>query len=133
MKKLILSAAAFLLGACATMQPEVDRQAVADFVSVRELPELDAIRLDTSNDSWYELNQHYVIYETRRGSYLFQFSRRCWELDEQRVVADRRWDANTLRARFDTLRGCRIDSIFGLTEADVIELKDLGKAPGSQD
>jgi len=133
MNKLILSAAIVLLGACATAQPQVDEQAVADFVAVRELPELDAIRLDTANDSWYELNQYYVIYETRRGSYLFRFARRCWELDEQRVVADRRWDANTLRARFDTLRGCRIDNIFDLTEADVIELKDLGRAPGSQD
>ena len=108
----------------------VEKEAVEDFIAVRKLPEVDKIRSD-STDGWYELNNYYVIYQTRRGDYLFQFARRCWELDEQRVTADKRWDANTVRARFDTLRGCRIDKIFSLTETDADELKQLGSAPGN--
>lgn len=129
MKYTLLFAAAFVLAACATTPQEVDKEAVEDFIAVRNLPEVDKIRSD-STDGWYELNNYYVIYQTRRGDYLFQFARRCWELDEQRVTADKRWDANTVRARFDTLRGCRIDKIFSLTETDADELKQLGSAPG---
>lgn len=133
MKQTTVVATILLLGACAATQPVVDREAVEDFVAVRKPQEVDSIRIDATNDSWYELNPYYVIYETRHGSYLFLFTRRCWELDEQRVVADRRWDANTLRARFDTLRGCRIERMFEVSETDVTELKDLGAAPGSQE
>lgn len=130
MKHTLLFAAAFVLVACATTPQEVEKEAVEDFIAVRNLPEVDKIRSD-STDGWYELNNYYVIYQTRRGDYLFQFARRCWELDEQRVTADKRWDANTVRARFDTLRGCRIDKIFSLTETDADELKQLGSAPGN--
>ena len=130
MKHTLLFAAAFVLVACATTPREVEKEAVEDFIAVRKLPEVDKIRSD-STDGWYELNNYYVIYQTRRGDYLFQFARRCWELDEQRVTADKRWDANTVRARFDTLRGCRIDKIFSLTETDADELKQLGSAPGN--
>jgi hypothetical protein len=117
--------------ACATARPQVDKEAVDDFVSVRALEEVDKIRTDSS-DSYHELNEYYVIYQTRKGDYLFQFPRRCWELDERRVTPDKRWEGNTIRARFDTLRGCRIDKIFGLTEADAEELKQLGEAPGNR-
>ena len=132
MRKTLLLAALVMLSGCVTTQPEVDKASVDDFVAVRELPELDKIRTD-STDGWYELNNHYVIYQTRRGDYLFKFARRCWELDEQRVTADKRWDANTIRSRFDTLRGCRIEQIYGLTETDVTELKQLGESPGEDD
>ena len=120
------------LVACATARPQIDKEAVDDFVSVRGLEEVDKIRTDTAQ-GYYELNAYYVIYQTRRGDYLFQFARRCWELDERRVTPDKRWDDNTIRARFDTLRGCRIEKIYSLTEAEAEELKQLGEAPGSQD
>jgi hypothetical protein len=132
MKKTLLLVALTVLSGCATTQPEVDKASVEDFIAVRELPELDSIRTDSS-DGWYELNKHFVIYQARRGDYLFQFGRRCWELDDQRVTPDKRWDAKTIRARFDTLRGCRIDKIFGLTETDSDELKRLGDSPGEDD
>jgi hypothetical protein len=131
MRIVLLFAATWILVACATARPQVDKEAVEDFVSVRALEEVDRIRSDSS-DSYYELNAYYVIYQTRKGDYLFEFSRRCWELDERRVTPDKRWEGNTIRARFDTLRGCRIDKIFGLTEADAEELKELGEAPGSR-
>lgn len=132
MRQTLLLAALIVLSGCATSHPEVDKASVEDFIAVRELPQLDKIRTDSS-DGWYELNNYYVIYQTRRGDYLFEFARRCWELDDQRVTPDARWDAQTIRARFDTLRGCRIEQIFGLTEADVTELKQLGESPGEDD
>jgi hypothetical protein len=132
MRLTLLIAALVVIAGCAATKPEVDKASVEDFIAVRELPEVDSIRTD-STDGWYELNNYYVIYQTRRGEFLFQFARRCWELDEQRVTPDQRWDANTVRARFDTLRGCRIDKIFGLTETDVTELKQLGDSPGEDD
>ena len=131
MRNMLFVAVIVLLAGCATTRPEVDKEAVDDFVAVQELQELDQIRRDSA-DSYYELNNYYVIYQTRRGDYLFQFARRCWELDDQRITPDERWDANTIRARFDTLRGCRIDKIFGLTEAEAEELRQLGEAPGNR-
>ena len=132
MKPTLLLIALITLSACATTQPEVDKASVEDFIAVRQLPEEEKIRTDSS-DGWYELNNYYVIFQTRRGDYLFQFARRCWELDDQRVTPDKRWDAKTIRARFDTLRGCRIEKIFGLTETDSAELKQLGESPGEDD
>ena len=126
-----LLAAGLVLGACATARPQIDKEAVEDFVSVRGLEQVDRIRTGTS-EGYYELNEHFVIYQTHRGDYLFEFARRCWELGEQRVTPDERWDNNTIRARFDTLRGCRIANIYSLTETDAEELKQLGDAPGSR-
>jgi len=120
------------LTACAAQSgPEPEREAVQDFVAVRNLEEVDKINTDTS-DSWQELNAHYMIYKARRAKYLVELVRACWELEDQRVVADKRWDSRTIRPRFDTIRGCRIAKIYGLTEADVIELNELGETPGSR-
>ena len=121
-----------LLAACATQSgPRPEREAVEDFVAVRGLEELDQIRTDTS-DSWQELNKHYLIYKARKAEYLVEFARACWELEDQRVIADRRWEARRIRSKFDTIRGCRIAKIYGLTEADAIELRELGEPPGSR-
>lgn len=128
----MLMVLAALLAACATQTgPGPDREAVQDFVAVRGLEEVDEIRTDTSN-SWEELNNYYLIYKARRAEYLVEFTRKCWELDEQRVIADKRWDARTIRARFDTIRGCRISKIYALTEGELIELRELGESPGSR-
>ena len=89
------------------------------------------IRTDTSN-SWEELNNYYLIYKARRAEYLVEFTRKCWELDDQRIIADKRWDARTIRARFDTIRGCRIGKIYALTEGESLELRELGETPGSR-
>jgi hypothetical protein len=121
-----------LLPACASQsRPEPEREAVQDFVAVRNLEEVDKIKTDTG-DSWQELNAYYMIYKARRAKYLVELVRACWELEDQRVVADKRWDARTIRPRFDTIRGCRIAKIYGLTEADAIELNELGETPGSR-
>ena len=132
MTRMVLFLMTGLLAACASQpEPAPEREAVQDFVAVRNLEELDQIRTET-NDSWQELNDYYLIYKARRAEYLVEFSRACWELKDQQVVADKRWDSRTIRPRFDTMRGCRIGKIYSLTEAESIELRELGETPGSR-
>ena len=54
------------------------------------------------------------------------------EGDNTRITPDKRWDSNKIRARFDTIRGCRIGSVYALTEAELAELESIGEAPGSR-
>ena len=127
-------AAVILLSACAAerdMRTQDEEQAVRDYIAVRGLEEADRLR-SGSADRWEEIEAHFVIYETRKDAFLIEFSRACYELSGSTVVADQRREKNTIRARFDTLRGCRIDKIFVLNEADVAELKSLGEIPGSR-
>ena len=134
MNKLIFTAAAMLVSGCATQEREVtqdEEQAVRDYIQVRGLEEVGRIR-SSSSDSWDEIDEFFIVYDTRRNSYLVEFNRACYELNESRVTPDLRREANAIRARFDTIRGCQVDKIFALTEADVAELKALGETPGSR-
>jgi uncharacterized protein DUF6491 len=107
-------------------------QAVMDFIEVRELEALDSMR-SGSNDSWHVIGDNFLIYKGRRDEYLVEFVRRCYELnDNTRITPDKRWETNTVRARFDTIRGCRIANIYALNEAEAVELKNIGEAPGSR-
>ena len=132
---LIVSAA---LAACASQDDKAElstqdtAQAVRDFIDVRELEELN--KLDSSSgDKWTSIKDEFLIYEGRRETYLVEFYRRCYELsDNTRIVADKRWELNTIRARSDTIRGCRIEKIYALTEAEAAELENIGEAPGSR-
>ncbi len=134
MNKLVITAAAMLLPGCATQERAVtqdEEQAIRDYILVRELEEVDRMR-SSNSDSWDELDEYFIIYDTRRETYLVEFNRACYELNDSRVTPDLRREANTIRARSDTIRGCHIDKIFALTEADVAELKSLGETPGSR-
>jgi len=131
-------AAGFFLAACASQDEQAEEstqdvnQAVRDFIELRGLEELDALRSGT-NDSWQQLDDQFILYRGRRETYLVEFGRRCYELnDNTRITPDKRWDTNTVRARFDTIRGCRIARIYGLNEAEVAELENIGEAPGSR-
>lgn len=107
-------------------------QAVRDFIELRELEPLDSLK-SGSSDSWSEIDENFILYKGRRDTYLVEFVRPCYELrDNTRITPDKRWDPNMVRARFDTIRGCRIATIYGLTEAEVAELKNVGEAPGSR-
>ena len=87
----------------------------------------------SSGDSWNMIDETFILYNARKETYLVEFARACWELrDNTRVTPDKRWDANIVRARFDTIRGCRIARIFALDEAEIAELKNIGEAPGSR-
>lgn len=128
-------AIAVALAACAGQPSEevlAKDQAVRDFIAVRQLAETDKIRV-ADRDGWTEITARYLIYYSRRDAYLFEFFRPCYELqDNTRIVADVRNEPNMIRSRFDTLRGCRIDRIYPLTEAEVAELKDIGETPGER-
>ena len=106
-------------------------QAFEDFIEVGELEDTKEIRYRT--DIHYEyLNEHYVLMKTRREQYLVKFARRCSELNDQFTVRpDYRREANVIRARFDTVRGCRIDKIYPVNDGQAEELKSLGDAPGA--
>ena len=123
-----------LLSACAAQDetPTQDtEQAVRDFIDVRELAEADTMR--TSNrDGWQKIDQNFIIYETSKETYLLEFVRSCLELDQYPVVPDERRSGNLVRARYDTVRGCRIAKLFPVTEGEVAELKAIGESPGSR-
>ena len=138
MKKLLFLLTFALLAGCAGQEETDDPstqdigQAVRDFIELRELEELDALRSGT-NDGWSVLDETFILYSGRKDTYLVEFARRCWELqDHTRITPDQRWDSNTIRARFDTIRGCRIGKIYALTDAEVAELENIGEAPGSR-
>ncbi len=122
---------AVTLSACAAPREDPVQQAIEDFVAVSELPEATEIR--HRDQLHYEaLNDYHVILKDRKNSYLVRFNRRCVELrDLSRITPDVRYESRVLRAKFDTIRGCRIDKIYPLNEGQVEELKSLGDVPGS--
>lgn len=133
MKTMFSLSLVFVLSACTTMGPQPSREAVDDFVEANQLESVDKARTSHTGDGFNEVNEYYVIFKGRRGDYLFEFNRRCFELRDQTVIVpDKRDDPNWIHARFDTLRGCRIAKIYSLNEAQVSELETLGEAPGDR-
>lgn len=130
--RLLCMAATALLASCAT-QPDPERTAretaVQDLIEVRGLPETNAIR-SSDRDHWDEITISYVLYHGRNTDYLVQFYRPCYDLtDTSRIIPDVRRDSTRIRAREDTLRGCRIEKLYLLTPAESAELEQIGKAP----
>ncbi len=113
-------------------QPE-ENEAVLDFIYANELEEVDQIRFFQQYTYTY-VNDQYVTIPTTTGDYLVEFTRSCPELRQNRFTSemvDYRDDNRTLRARFDTIRGCRIGTIYEITQAQATELAELGDAPGA--
>ena len=107
-------------------------QAVRDLIEVRELQEVDKLKTG-SRDGWVSIENWFLIYKTSRDTYLVEFNRRCWQLDDNSIIVpDKRWDATAIRPRYDTIRGCRIGKIYALNEEDVAELQNIGEAPGER-
>ena len=50
--------------------------------------------------------------------------------DNTSITADRRYDHNVMRRGIDTLRGCRIDRMYPLTDAQAEEIKALAENAG---
>jgi hypothetical protein len=126
MRTAVFAASLALVAACAGT-PEIpsDVQAVRDYVEVAELEQADRIRTHGS-DEWSPATHYFALYESRDGWYLLEFSRNCRELtDHTRVTPDRRYDHNVMRRGIDTLRGCRIDRMYPLTEAQALEIDAL--------
>lgn len=117
----------FFLCACAVTEDTRQEDALRDFIEVGKLQEQDRIRTNTK-DRWEIINKHFVIYKARYQDYLIEFRSACYDMLENVIVADMRWDDHSIRARFDTLNGCRIDKIYPLGEGQGAELKELALA-----
>ena len=131
MRTAVFAAALALVAGCAGT-PEVppDTQALRDYVEVGELEQTDRIRTHGSDD-WAPLTLHFAMYSARDGHFLLEFSRLCREMyDRTSVKPDRRYDHNVMRRGIDTLRGCRIDRMYPLTEAQAQEIEALAKSAG---
>ncbi|MDH3615522.1 MAG: DUF6491 family protein [Gammaproteobacteria bacterium] len=131
MKGILAVLMATLLIACASQPDTRVNDAVDDFIVVSELKELDTVRM-REQFHYTELSEHYIILKTRKENYLVKFQRRCRELNEREVTPDIRFERNTLRAGFDTIRGCRIDRMYAIDKGQAQELVHLGKAPGEE-
>ena len=118
-----------LFAGCATSSESEISDAVSDYIKVAELKEQDSIRT-MGKFSHRIISQRYVTLETHRESFLVAFSRLCRELMLNEVTADIRYEKNILRARFDTIRGCRIGQIYAIDKGQAEELRNLGEAPG---
>lgn len=136
LKLVLVPFVAVTLAACASQEekPPASRQdmtqAVRDFVAVRELEPLHAIKVNNT-DSIKKISGDFILYKGRQANYIIEFVRHCDELDDYPVITpDRRWDLKTLRTGADTIRGCRIENIYALTEAELLELMNIGDVPG---
>jgi len=132
MKTAVFACSLALLAACAGT-PEIppDTQAVRDYVEVGELQDVDRIRTHVS-DEWTPLTARYALYSGRDGRFLLEFNRICREMyTNLQITPDRRYEHNVMRRGIDTLRGCRIDRMYPLTDAQAQEIEMLVKTPNS--
>lgn len=123
-------ALAAMLYGCAGLDAPPDTRVddgVKDFIKVEELTEVDVIRR-RDDIRLHSLSDHFVIAKVRQANYLIAYRSRCRDLPNREVTPDYRHEGNTIRARFDTLRGCHIDEIYTISEAQADELKQLGDA-----
>jgi hypothetical protein len=120
-----------LFAACAgTREVPEDIQAVRDYIEVGELAQVDKIRTQ-GNDRWIALVPYFALYEARDGFFLLEFNRRCREMfDNSSITPDRRYDYNMMRRGVDTLRGCRIDRMYPLSDAQADEIRALVENKG---
>ena len=122
-----------LASACAGT-PEIppETQAIRDYIEVGELQEADRIRTHRS-DKWAPATLYFAVYRGRDGRFLLAFTRLCREMvDNTSITPDRRYDHNMMRQGIDTLRGCRIDKIYPLTDAQAQEIEALANTTGNR-
>ena len=134
-KGLIALLAALILGCAGTPQEDESvikqNDVVDDYIRVAELPETDVIR-KRGELHHTVITGKYIILSDDKSSYLVVFRQRCreLELDDMDITPDLRYDLKVVRARFDTYRGCRIESLYEITKGQAQELLGLGEPPG---
>ncbi len=135
MNKILILPALLAVAACSsTSQRPQEIEAVRDYIVAAELEEVTEIRMREQLSYTY-VNDRFVTIDTRRGDYLLEFNRDCWELrrnDFTPEMVDVRDSPNVLRSRFDTIRGCRIAKMYEITAEQRVELTALGDAPGDE-
>jgi len=138
MRNHIVIATFLLLTACTNSggtvtAPGKELEAVRDFVVAVELEEVKMIRRSDQLKYLY-VNDYFIVLETRRGDFLLEMKGRCTELRRRLWTSDMidfRVSTRLLYADYDTIRGCGIDTIYILSEAQLEELRVLGDAPGN--
>ncbi|MCZ6770708.1 MAG: DUF6491 family protein [Proteobacteria bacterium] len=123
-----------LLMGCASGKPEEDRRPPGGpgRASAEELREyIDKVQPDAvfvvyykEPLRWKAINNYFAILDTRDGPHLIELSWECEDLFNQTVyvdMADRREKRGILRAKVDTLRGCRIENFYKLPEVEGVE------------
>jgi len=130
-KSTIVLSLVLLAGCTAPQSKQEDSDAVEDFVAISDLKEVGSIRTIDRFEYDY-LTDRYVIVNTRRSYRLVEFYGRCRELTTRNmdVQPDFRYDAKTLNAGEDTIRGCRIKTMYEIDKVQAEELKQIGEAPG---
>ena len=131
MKSLFAICAPLFLIACASSSSPSPEgryvESVRDFIEVSQLTEVDLIRHQEQTKYLY-VNQYFVVMPAGRDHYLIEFRKPC-EAMTRRVwtgdMIDIRVSARVLHADHDTLRGCNIDKIYELSEAQLHELSTL--------
>lgn len=128
----VILIAAIAMAACASDPTEPEPvilesdQVILDFIVVRELEEVGLIR-GAERRSYEKVTPSFIIYKARRGEFLVEFSRPCYEIwNNNYLSADATFLHDTLRANFDMIRGCRFGRIFALTKEDLADLRQLG-------
>ena len=129
MLRLLIVVVAALGVACAGSTNEqgvvAQNDAIEDYILVAELESLDSIR--TRKQFHHKvITERYIILTDGRNSYLAAFDRRCWELKQTEITPDVCHDRHTIRARFDTYRGCRLGHLYAVTEGQAQELIQVG-------
>ncbi len=135
MSRYLMFLGVVLIAGCAETGTKQESSAISkekvfeDYIEVSQLKELDVIR--TRDQIHYKVvSDKYIIIYDRKTFYLATFRQACKELQGGHVTPDIRHDPNTIRARFDTIRGCKIELLYALDEGQAEELIQLGKAPG---
>ncbi len=134
MKRTAIFLTTFVLSACATGYNPQEVEAVRDYIAASNLEEVERIRW-RGQMSYTYVNDYFVTIPGRHEDYLAEFVSECRELRHHTFtddMVDYRRDSNALRARFDTIRGCRIGTFYVITEEQRKELLALGDAPGDE-
>ena len=131
MNNWLLVLVVLLVGACAANEEDERPDAVVDFIEVSELEEVTVIRSYHRFDR-IELNDRYVILKTGKEQYLLEYYGRCTEIVGERTRPDVRRDPNAIYAKSDTFYGCRIKAMYPISEAQIGELVEMGRAPGGR-
>ena len=128
MKTIILLAGLVCLAACAANEPKERDDPIGDFIAVGQLPEADSIHV-TTQPATEVINDWYVIVTVRRQIYLLEYAHRCVEEPfHQMVSPDVRRDPRRIYAGADSYRGCRIRSLYELTESQATEVRQIANA-----
>lgn len=117
-------AIAVLLTGCGSAPPVTPNvQAVHDFIAVSGFERTDQMRVDRRFNFSY-VNDYFVSVSEGSRFYLIEFRTRCMNLRQQissPSMVDHRRDASYIRASWDTIRGCPIDKIYAISQAELEE------------